>query len=45
MDIMSSKYKIYIFLILTDLFHYVMFLHHTSKQYDFHIRVVALDAL
>ena len=45
MDIMSSEYKIYIFIILTDLFHYVMFLHHTSKQYDLHIRVLPFDAL
>ena len=45
MDIMGSEYKIYIFIILTDLFYYVMLLHHTSEQYDLHIRVIPFDAL
>jgi len=42
---MGSEYKIYIFIILTDLFYYVMLLHHTSEQYDLHIRVIPFDAL
>ena len=44
-DIMGSEYKIYIFIIFADLFHYVMLLHHTSEQYDLHIRVLPFDAL
>ena len=44
-DIMGSEYKIYIFIILADLFYYVMLLHHTSEQYDLHIRVLPFDAL
>ena len=45
MDIMGSKYKVYIFIILADLFYHVMFLHHASEQYDLHIRMVTLDTL
>ena len=45
MDVVGSEYKIYIFIFLADLLHYMMFLHHTAKKYDLHIWMTALNAL
>ena len=43
-NIMGTEYKIHKRIILPDLFHYMLLLHHTSEKNDFHIRMHAFDA-